>query len=1858
MSRSTRRECVMNVGFNRRASYGNLCAVGRKSLQVLLVWVLALSMCAPTTQAFALDGDETANQKEAVESIDQIEAAGSSEGVGSPEGVGDESGSADDQAAFEASSGKPDADAFESLGSREDLEDLSSPDGPDSVDSPDDSSSPLLITADMASTGITEGGTYLLDSSIIDDTSIAIKTSDEVVITTNGETANSGVAFVLPDGGANLVLSNASVYRNVPAGDTAPMISFGGAGNLLTLEGDNGLIYLGNKKGRVKTASALIEVPNGSDLTIDGTGKLSLESEGDFYTGAIIGAKTTELNGTINFGHAGASRGPEISIEANYSTTAIGSLTTGNAGLLDGIPGSINFNCGRIDVQGRSWVITAPCKNADDLQVNVASNATVNMVSGDRYSLVTSPLQPPVGGGFHDGGRVLNGSFKVGQGSIVRCYSANAELGLGYSHNLIFMDTLNAAGEAVVGYTLDISDAVSDYDASVAYTVDGVEYFYYPGMQSGSSEMPSDSASMLPLFLTPEDHAVTVNGKEYDLKWNGTSFSIVIPLFNIVYDTNIGEDFLYQTLTTEPTLNEFSADGTTYALGDPVLEGYRFKGWFLYERDAEGGVVLGNQVTQIDSSDPGNRKDFSLIAQWEPIMLGVPYDHYEGDEETVEIQYGKSIIVDGDVRDDELTTLDIENGFRVTCPDEAVVEEGFTTVGYQASFDEGGNGVFSLRSGMPDVCRVTVDQPRGCEIWATNPTTSEKYEMSGEGVFEVPNGTVIGLRAYPEDGFAFENFTLDALPLLDSAGDPLYAYTVREHVNVSADVRMITFVRASIAADETAELVGNDANTGLRKSTEGIEYRIIKTGTRYVNGAPEYVVDYPVYDGDPLYEDDVLTCIGSISSSVTPLDPNMAYVGNVSFSFNEAEKLDSEAKYRVKGDEEGSGSAGDLEAQVGELRISSFLPPIKQKTWLHVADVSWYNSEESVFYLSTPEQLAGVVKLLGEGQHFKNKSIVLTSDISLSNNDGTTGKRLWDWCATDTSLNINSFDGTFDGNGQTISNLLAEVSSGQRYASLLGHVKGTVANLTLEGKISSSESSSMNSNFYSGGIAGYLENGKITDCTTRVDVEGYSFCGGVAGYVYNSEISGCLNEGDIVSGSQRAGGIAGCIKNDGKTTIADCINTGTVIAGMSSGGIAGDLYGNTSVNASVRFVNCINHGDVLGDPGGILSYGDATFIGCVNTGTVKASVSAATGHGIYIGGIVSWASNPQIIECVNTGTIRCDIPSDDAMRYAHIGGLVGRLNATKTGALIQSSYSTGTIDIGYAVDYNTGDGNYSCKNFNHTSGIGGLVGGASWLSSDGTIVIENSYAAGSLRWGHKGLATGCSVCDELYVPGGLVGVADSGQIYTQTKGDSAVPGLYVVGSKFLSAMAKETMRLDEVRAIGRQPYRDGDGLSDEDNRVGLEANSLRETVLALIDSNGKPVYQSYDGTANASLPILRSQELVDVAVHDSRGKVIATLGCPRGFYLTEGEVSQQALGGKTLDYAAEPALGYGNYRHIGWSSQRNASSASDVFAVPRSADAVLDIYPVFAREPIQYMLSYDIPEDATMPPAARSSFTVESATFVLPGALKEGDEFLGWYLDEDRSGARVTQISTGTTGDVTLYSKWASDGVPGPIQRAISYHNLNGATGMANAPLVYQENGIEVSLISPKLDGYTFEGWYESSAYTGNPLTTTLGRSGDLTLWAKWKRISDPDGEQGGGSDGAGSHNGGNAGTNGGGSGSNGGNAASYGGYNVSTVGDGGNSGGVDAKAAGGDGASGGNEGSSGSPSSGGGSAASDGSSKNSGSSDQISSDSSAAADGEGMPTALVAGIVVLVAAGITGGVMLMRNRLRRREEQYGKSIS
>lgn len=60
--------------------------------------------------------------------------------------------------------------------------------------------------------------------------------------------------------------------------------------------------------------------------------------------------------------------------------------------------------------------------------------------------------------------------------------------------------------------------------------------------------------------------------------------------------------------------------------------------------------------------------------------------------------------------------------------------------------------------------------------------------------------------------------------------------------------------------------------------------------------------------------------------------------------------------------------------------------------------------------------------------------------------------------------------------------------------------------------------------------------------------------------------------------------------------------------------------------------------------------------------------------------------------------------------------------------------------------------------------------------------------------------------------------------------------------------------------------------------------------------------------------------------------------------------------------------------------------------------------------------SVDLPQEGL-------TFTINDS-FVLPEISMEGYEFVGWFIDSDGSGEKVTEISLGTTGDLHLYAKW------------------------------------------------------------------------------------------------------------------------------------------------------------------------------------------------------------------------------------------
>ena len=222
-------------------------------------------------------------------------------------------------------------------------------------------------------------------------------------------------------------------------------------------------------------------------------------------------------------------------------------------------------------------------------------------------------------------------------------------------------------------------------------------------------------------------------------------------------------------------------------------------------------------------------------------------------------------------------------------------------------------------------------------------------------------------------------------------------------------------------------------------------------------------------------------------------------------------------------------------------------------------DISWYVGHESdtEFSISTAAQLAGLAKLVNDGNNFSGKTIKLAKDIDLNN-------QVW----TPIGTQGNPFKGVFDGGQHSVANLKLENTddSGSAMIGLFGNINsGTVSNLTVSGEVSEGGIAC------DGGITGNAASATIVNCISSVkiiDTMG-SYIGGIAGNISgNTTIKNCSYTGEM-SGVELtcAGGIVGQIEDSGKVQNSYAVGTLAVPADGSdtfAGGIVG--YGGTAQN--------------------------------------------------------------------------------------------------------------------------------------------------------------------------------------------------------------------------------------------------------------------------------------------------------------------------------------------------------------------------------------------------------------------------------------------------------------------------------------------------------------------------------------------------------------------------------------------------------------------------------------------------------------------------------------------------------------------
>lgn len=223
-------------------------------------------------------------------------------------------------------------------------------------------------------------------------------------------------------------------------------------------------------------------------------------------------------------------------------------------------------------------------------------------------------------------------------------------------------------------------------------------------------------------------------------------------------------------------------------------------------------------------------------------------------------------------------------------------------------------------------------------------------------------------------------------------------------------------------------------------------------------------------------------------------------------------------------------------------------------------DLGYTIESDGTYTVTSADGLMNVAELVNGGKSDIN--ITLDTDIDL------TGK---DWTPIGTDYD-NSYKGTFDGGGHTITGLT--FTTNDEYAGLFGWLNraGTVKNVVMEGvQITSNQ-------IYGGSIGGVVGYGRgtIENCSVSGSVSGTVYVGGVVGVQIGGSITGCSSFA-TVKGTVDVGGVAG--QTNSSATLTACYATGNVTIEIApKKNIAGGSL--VGMNAGSSLLACYATGNV------------------------------------------------------------------------------------------------------------------------------------------------------------------------------------------------------------------------------------------------------------------------------------------------------------------------------------------------------------------------------------------------------------------------------------------------------------------------------------------------------------------------------------------------------------------------------------------------------------------------------------------------------------------------------------------------------
>ena len=431
------------------------------------------------------------------------------------------------------------------------------------------------------------------------------------------------------------------------------------------------------------------------------------------------------------------------------------------------------------------------------------------------------------------------------------------------------------------------------------------------------------------------------------------------------------------------------------------------------------------------------------------------------------------------------------------------------------------------------------------------------------------------------------------------------------------------------------------------------------------------------------------------------------------------------------------------------------------------------NKGKTIIYIDTVDELKTLAQIVNAGTTYKGAFIRLNADLDLNNEP---------W--TPIGNSTYSFQGTFDGQNHTISNLSVDMA-GKSNVGLFGMTtEGEIKNLVVD-------NAKVVGRLNVAVVSGTPYTSKYTNVkvTGHVEVDGMSYVGAVGGknaYASWTDVTVDVDETSYVK--------------------ANSVENGTAYRSYVGGicgfnGEGGHSFTNIRSNINVSGTTC----DV-GGLFGIAHYGNK-FVNCSCSANVEITAAAEAADAEEMGGIAGvWhngGSNVEFTDCSFTGTLTAnitegvDLTNNTLVGKAYSASGTGKLIVngavmTEKTADIQEALESGK-DITLAGDVTvqnseSGSNSYGKTGINQTNG-GTIDGGGNDFGAEvyGTWDSAINTTGGIIKninvvKGFRGIFVNhnSTNCSKVY----LENVVIDGPTYTISCDQGTNKGLEAVGSTF------------------------------------------------------------------------------------------------------------------------------------------------------------------------------------------------------------------------------------------------------------------------------------------------------------------------------------------------------------------------------------------------------------------------------------------------------------------------------------------